>query len=269
MGVFAESLKEIRNRLGHQSGKKFFQFLKKRGFECNYTYYMKWENGQGVPSKELINQLAKLLPQNESQLLIKSFCVEFFPDFAHLFDGLSDLGEAKVATEVVAPVSAGQVEITARQIAVLQEHSLHYHIFVLCTLSRREIALKELEKYFVNLKIEKAIEKLKSENLIIESAKGIIAFAPDVKFPKSETAELKKAYQKFDIWDAEFSQVFQLASLTKKMMLRRISFRYLGLIQKQLELLFDLIRSADEIHNVHNDKVIHLKIELNQGKLPG
>lgn len=72
-----------------------------------------------------------------------------------------------------------------------------------------------------------------------------------------------------DEWDQEFAEAFQLQKIIEKLMIRRVSFRYIGLIRRHFDLLFDLIRSADETDLRHNSKVIHLQAKLGYGSLSG
>jgi hypothetical protein len=57
--------------------------------------------------------------------------------------------------------------------------------------------------------------------------------------------------------------------LVNKMIIRRVSGRYLVIIRKQLEVLFELVKSSDETDIRFNDQVLQLKVALRQGKLPG
>ena len=52
-------------------------------------------------------------------------------------------------------------------------------------------------------------------------------------------------------------------------MLRRISPRYLGLINGQIQLLIESLRISDESETKYNSEVVQLSISLFQGKLPG
>lgn len=53
------------------------------------------------------------------------------------------------------------------------------------------------------------------------------------------------------------------------MMTRRISPRYLSVINKHLEALTELIRLSDESDKSHNTEVLHIQIKLQTGELPG
>jgi hypothetical protein len=91
----------------------------------------------------------------------------------------------------------------------------------------------------------------------------------EMRFPEAYNADLKAAYAKFDTWDETFGSNYGLEKLVNKMIVRRVSGRYLALVRKQLEVLFDLTKASDEVDQRYNDSVLQLKVSLRQGKLPG
>ena len=134
------------------------------------------------------------------------------------------------------------------------------------TLARRPLEQKDLENF---KSFKKAIIALKAENILIQSGETIQAASTEFAFPKAETTALIKYYETFDLWDKEFEKKFSLETLVNKMMIRRISPRYLGLIQKQIEVLVDILRISDESDIRHNNQVIQLQINLCKGEIPG
>jgi hypothetical protein len=88
-----------------------------------------------------------------------------------------------------------------------------------------------------------------------------------VTFPKDDS--LKELYKKMDEWDLSFGEKLNLTPVIKRMQIRRISWRYLNLIESHLNLVFEMIRSSDELDTKHNDHIIHLQLVLKQGKVPG
>lgn len=269
MGLFNQTLKEIRARLGHGSAKSFFQDLEKRGVECNYPYYMKLEKGDAFPSSGLVNQIAKALPELEAARLVKAYCADQFRDFQFLFEIESGEDSGGAGADSLAEVSQGQRELSVRQVSVLGTAAATYHIFLLCTLARRPLAIAELAEYFPKKVLESNLDLLLKEKILVQISSGIQAFSPDVIFPREKDAALSLVYKKFDQWDLEFGEQFELEELVSRMAIRRISFRYLGIIHKQLELLFDLVRASDEIETKHNSQIIQLQVQLKKGSLPG
>lgn len=267
MNLVAQTLKEIRLRLQYDSAKTFFGFLSERGLVCNYPYYMKIEKGDAFPSSSVLNQIAKSLPDSEGVLLVKAFCADQFKDFSYLFE--IDRNTSSALTDNSAEVHQGQRELSQRQVHTLASGVSLYHVFLMCTLARRPLQVQELETFFSKKVLIAALDTLFKEKILVQSAQGIQAFSPDVIFPKSSSDELSKYYEKLDQWDIEFGEQFELQDVLSKMLIRRISFRYLSLIQKQLEMLFDLVRSSDEIDTRYNSQVVQLQISLKKGTLPG
>lgn len=269
MGLLHSTLKDIRSRLGYTSAKTFFKHLQSRGVECNYPYYMKIEGGDAFPSSALINQIAKALPGNDSVALVKAFCADQFADFKYLFeiDPPMRTDESLEAFKEVAP--QGRHELSMRQVSVIAKSMAHYHIFLLCTLARRSLKSAELQEYFAKKVLTNCLQDFLDEGIIVEIAEGYQAFSTDVMFPKDKTPALLEYYKSFDEWDVRFGEQFELTEVIGKMQIRRISFRYLGLIQKQLELLFETIRSSDETDLRHNSQVIQLQVNLKKGSIPG
>lgn len=268
MSLVGEALKNIRQRLRYSSAKTFFAFLTERGLDCNYPYYMKIEKGDAFPSSAILNQMAKSLPENDGTLLVRAFCADQFKDFSYLFD-VSEFSKSSSSDKESATVPQGQRELSRRQVHVLATQSSLYHVFLMCTLARHPLQVGDLEKFFSKKLLGDILDMLIKEKILVRSADGIQAFSPDVRFPKDESEDLKKYYQKFDEWDVEFGAHFGLEEVLGKMLIRRISFRYLSLIQKQFEMLFDLVKSSDEIDTRHNAQIIQLQVSLKKGSLPG
>jgi hypothetical protein len=58
-------------------------------------------------------------------------------------------------------------------------------------------------------------------------------------------------------------------SVLQKMLIRRVSSRYLSVIQAHCGVLLDLVRAADEMDATQNDDVLMLNISVQRGALPG
>ncbi|MGE5085152.1 MAG: hypothetical protein ACM3MG_02560 [Bacillota bacterium] len=269
MGILHSTLKDIRSGLGYTSAKTFFKYLQSRGVECNYPYYMKIEGGNAFPSSALINQIAKALPGNESVTLIKVFCADQFADFKYLFEVDPPMKNDHSADTLNEVAPQGRRELSMRQISVIAKSMAHYHTFLLCTLARRALKINELQEYFAKKILTNCLQDFLDEGLLVETTEGYRAFSTDVIFPTEKSPALLEYYKLFDEWDIRFGEQFELTEVIGKMQIRRISFRYLGLIQKQLELLFETIRSSDETDLRHNSQVIQLQVNLKKGTLPG
>jgi hypothetical protein len=113
------------------------------------------------------------------------------------------------------------------------------------------------------------LKQLSGAALVRVAEEGFEAVSIESRFPDAYNDELKAAYAKFDLWDEEFGARMGLDLLVNKMIIRRVSGRYLVIIRKQLEVLFELVKSSDETDIRFNDQVLQLKVALRQGKLPG
>lgn len=265
MSTLGEVLVRIRLELGHRTSKAFYKYLESRSLECNYQYYVKIEKNIVLPSSNLINQIAKALDRDNAEELIKAFCADQFKSFSYMFESQSVTTAPKVTVKN-SEMLQGQKKLTEKQVHVLAMNKDHYHLFLMMTLARKPLEQKDLEN-FKNFK--KAITALKAENILIQNGESIQAASTEFIFPKAETATLIKNYETFDLWDKEFEVKFSLETLINKMMIRRISPRYLGLIQKQIDVLVDIVRISDESEIRHNNQVIQLQIKLCKGEIPG
>ncbi|QDK41735.1 hypothetical protein DOM21_09775 [Bacteriovorax stolpii] len=265
MSTLGESLVKIRLELGHRTAKSFFKYLESRSLECNYQYYVKIEKNIVSPSSNLVNQIAKALDTTMAEELIKSFCSDQFKSFSYLFESETS-SPIKDQTKKGPEILQGQKKLTDKQVHVLAQNKDHYHLFLMMTLARRPQEISDLES-FKNFK--KAIIALKNEGILIQDDKVISAASSEFVFPKAETESLKNHYALFDQWDKDFEEKFSLENILNKMMIRRISPRYLNLIQKQIEVLQDVVRISDESDIRHNNQVIQLQIRLSKGNIPG
>jgi len=133
-------------------------------------------------------------------------------------------------------------------------------------LARRALTKKEISEY---LNLSRGLKVLLEQRIIILENATYRSASNEFLFPKAHNDSLKKGYELFDKWDSEFENNFELKKLMNKMMIRRISPRYLSLIQRQIDLLMELIRTSDETDVEMNDQVIQLQMNLSCGKIPG
>jgi hypothetical protein len=254
--------------MGHKTTKSFYNYLEKRNLECNYQYYVKIEKNVVIPSSHLINQIAKSIPKVDAESLIRSYCKMQFENFKYLFNHseFETITESKTNIVKKAKLHQGQKELTEAQVAALALKKENYHLFLLITLSRRPLTKIEFAKY---INLTKGIKVLIENKIVIFHGDAYVSASNEFVFPKAYSESLKKHYELFDKWDADFENHFGLEKIINKMMIRRISPRYLILIQKQIELLMDLIRASDETDISINDQVIQLQMSLSGGKIAG
>jgi hypothetical protein len=267
MGLFSKALLETRHQLGFKTAKAFYNQLVKKQLDCNYPYYKKIENGDLFPTAKVVNQIVSSLNPDIQNKLILSYCQDQFKKHSYLF-GVAEIEPIK-PEDSKPDLAGGQKLLTMRQINGLSQSKECYLIFVLFTMTRKPLGIVEIEKYFKKNTTSIAIQKLVELNLIYEIDKSYLPYSTEILFPKAETEQLKKYYQQFDSWDIESSDFFQFDTLIRKMLLRRVSGRYLGLLTNQIQLAFDLIKSADDLNPIHNNTVIQLQLRLKKGVLPG
>ncbi len=267
MGQFHEELKSARLALGHKTARAFFTWLKASGVSCNYSYYMQLEQG-GLPSEKVANEMAAALKGERGERLILAYCRGLFPRHGYLFPEIGEAA-AKATAAKVPYAPSGQKELTPRQVAVIATDKTTYHVFLLATLARKPVPLNEMQKLIKGKTLQTALDLLARAGLVQVADEAFAALAVEAKFPAADSKELKEAYAKFDLWDESFGEEFSLESILNKMMIRRVSGRYLVIIRNQLESLFELVRSSDETDLRFNDKVLQLKVVFRQGNLPG
>lgn len=264
-------LVRIRLQKGYLTAKDFYNYLKSRNLECNYQYYVKIEKNIILPSYSIINQIAKSLKKNEAEELIKIACATMFQNYEYLFN----VEEINVTPENDLPEfpqqtleRQGQKELSISQVNVIAKRKNNYYLFLLMTLARRPLKNEEISL----LKgIKNSLEDLLEAKILIKNKNNeILAASNEFRFPASSiNSSLSKIYDQLDLWDKEFGVNFDFDKLINKMMIRRISPRYLNLIQKHIDMLTDLLRASDESDIQYNDQVLQLSIQLSHGKVIG
>lgn len=272
---FSETLREIRKKLGFDKARGFHAELAESGVECNYAYYMKMEAGQVIPSAKIVEQISLFLSEELARELLLSYCRTLFPRYPHFFPSHESVSpKTKERETVKSPASLSEVpgrELTRRQIAVLGRSKVHYHIFLLATIARRPLQFSEIRDLFPNLKpLQEIIQDLVSANIIRSTKEGVNTYANEHAFPtEKEFPELKPTYRQFDEWDEVFAEDMNFQSHLNKMLIRRISPRYLGVIEDSLDMVIKFIRAADEMDTKYNDSLVQVRLSLKSGKLPG
>lgn len=270
---FAGTLKKIRMNRGHQKARSFHLELQERGVECNYAYYMKMEAGQVLPSNKVIEQISETLPPEDSSDLILSYCRALFPGNQHLFPAPQahpPTQKDDVEPEIQAESKGQGRELTRRQVHILARSKAHYHLFLIATLARRSLMMDELKQIFNNRALQATITDLEMSKILRVQDDGIKTFITEHKFPSSQDfPDLKPLYRQFDEWDDSFAEDFEFSSIVDKMLVRRISPRYLGVIEKSLDTILSLVRASDELENKHNEELIQIRLSLKSGRLPG
>lgn len=266
MSDFARELKAARSARGHKTARAFFDWLKAKGVSFNYSYYMRLEQG-AIPSEKVTQEIAASLKGEWADRLILAHCRCLFPKNTYLFEAPAP---KKAETETPkAYVPSGQKELSLKQVAAIAASKANYHLFLAATLARRLVKEEEFLEWFNARELSASLKQLGSAGLVRATEEGFEAVSVESRFPDAYNEDLKAAYGKFDLWDEEFGARMGLDLLVNKMLIRRVSGRYLLIIRKQLDLLFELVKSSDETDIRYNDQVLQLKVVMRQGKLPG
>lgn len=268
--VLTEFISFLRSEMDFSSRKSFHAALQKRGLDCNYPTFVKIENGDFFPSAQLISQMAKALPANWSEELVKSYARTQFPDYGYLFPSERPARTSKTPPPATSPTGGSARELTKRQVAILARSIAHYHLFLMLTMARRPLPRKDVERKFKRASFDKILDDFQDGRILIENENTLQLQTTEWKFPSSsDDSGLAKTYRQFDEWDLQFGEQFGFETLLQKMMIRRISPRYLSLIQKQLEVCLDLVRTSDELESKHNESLVQVRVQLKSGVLPG
>ncbi len=273
--LFSESLKQVRESLGFTSARKFFQFLEERGGAgFNYSYYMRLEGARTLPSAKAVQKVASRLPEREATSLILAYCASIFPERTGFF-------ERQIAALVPPPSRANalrspgttlsrQEELSARQIARIAADRQSYFVFLVLTLAREPIEIAELHARFGGTAVFQVIEGFLEVGLVrMLGPDKVESLSNEFRFPKADTPALKEIYKRLDEWDHEFDGDLGFSEEMAKMFLRRTSPRQFELIRKHCELIFDLIKTSEEVLPEHNNEVFSLRLKVTRGRLPG
>lgn len=277
MSLVRDTLIDIRVRMGFESAKAFYRHLSgRRKLDFNYAHYMKIEGAKALPSPVMISAIGAALKPTDADRLTLAYCATIFPGQQKLFR-LHSVGAAtpvpaasKTASD--APALVKQQYLTEAQIAALARSELHYALFLILTLARKAIDETQLAVLLkpANGSLPFALAELEEAKLIRrEEDGGIRTIASEMRFPKAETASIQKLYDQVDRWNLEFDKKMEFESLLQKMMIRRVSARYFGVILGHANVMLDLIRASEEIDADYNDDVLMLNFSLSRGRLPG
>lgn len=271
---FASSLRQLRQKAGFDKARGFHSQLVEDGVEINYAYYMKMEAGQVLPSHKVVEQISQCLDDEEAAQLILSYCRTLFPRKKHLFpaskNSLKQITPTASLDSQVSPVKGQGRELNRRQVHVLARSKVHYHLFLMASLARQDLPLEEIRQVFQPKNVDAAIADLEAAKILRIQKNGIRTLAGEHQFPSAKDfSELRPIYRQFDEWDESFAEDFEFESRINKMLIRRISPRYLNIIEKSLETVLSLVRASDELDTRHNEDLIQVRLSLRSGKLPG
>ncbi len=271
--MFGKRLTQIRERLGYKSARQFYLWLEQSArLDFNYSYYVKIESGKVLPSEKVVQTLAALLSEEDAKGLVIDFCKNLFPDYGHFFPSSMpepELKDIKISSET-GTLLRKQKYLNLKQVSVISSSKHHYFIFLLITLSRRPVTFPELKKHFAEGVLTKVVDDLSVVKILKRGEDSILSISKELRFPlASDDADLKKKYQQLDHWDREFSAHFQLSPVVQSFLIRRISPRFLPLVEKQAQTLIEIIQMSEEIDSDYNSEVLQFNLSLTRGFVPG
>ena len=270
--MFGARLTQIREKLGYKSARQFYLWLEQNAqIEFNYSYYVKIESGKVLPSEKVVQTISGLLGQDDAKKLVIDYCKTLFPKYGHFFSGSEEKEDKKIKVSAASgPLLIKQSYLSLKQVATISISKEYYFLFLLITLSRVPVSLKELSKYFKEPLFSNVIHDLSLVRILKYDGENIWSISKELRFPSSaEFPDLKKKYQQFDQWDLEFSEHFQFESLMQKFMIRRISPRFLPIIEKHAKSLIELVQMSEEVDVEFNTEVLQFNLTLSRGVVPG
>jgi len=271
--TIGQALVEFRLELGFRSARGFYQFLSERKkLDFNYSYYMRIEKNKVVPSHQVILQLNDLIGKEKGEQLTQIYCSTLFPEMKHLFKRTEyPVVSKKIISSTKTPTSTlvKQKFLSPLQVAQITKSKNHYYLFLVVTLARIPIEKVILENLFTKEVLDGVLSDFAASKIIVMVGNKIHSYSKELKFPPAETDNLKKLYKMLDLWDAEFNTGFNLERLLHKVLIRRVSPRFIELIVNHCSLLLDLARASEETESAHNDEILTLTLSLSKGVLPG
>jgi len=277
MTTFAQCLKDVRLQLGFTSAHAFFKDLEaKATLDFNYSYYKRFENGEVLPSIKVVNSLVPLLPKASGDALILAYCATAFPNQKNMFTRRDPGGKDKAPTPKQKPkyenkgTRRPQRILTERQISVLAQNEMIYFLFLLLSLTPTPLPRAEIEPLFPKNSFAAALEELRSIKLVHEEDGGFRTSYPEYTFPHESTSKsLLPLYTRLNDFDGRRNKFFGMKSRVTSEMFRRISPRYLVLVEDYVNLLMKTLRMSDEDDPAQNSEVVSFTVNLSSGKLPG
>lgn len=148
-------LKNIRARLGlFTSASAFYHYLETRAeLDFNYSYYMRIEAGQAIPSAKWFNHMCAVLPKGFEDSLVLTYCSPNFPTRRHLFKqehvapviALDKKGVRPSVLTEERHTNLTQRELTERQIAAISKSQEHYFVFLILSLAGGSLRKQSLK----------------------------------------------------------------------------------------------------------------------------
>lgn len=258
MAHFTHFINTLKDELGYKSLDLFHEYLKNEGLDCNYQDFNCMATEETKPSQNLIDTLLAILDVDKKDQLIKLYCEIIFPR-----------NYQKTTPENVRFLKQKvQFDLNEQQIGELAKSKIHYYLFLILVLKAEKIKSSLLKKQFGNLDtFDTVINDLVRSQILIEHNNYIYSASPNIKFPSASNDKVKKFYQQFDDWDKDFSNSFNYEKLLEKTIIRRVSERHLPLIQKQIENVFDTIRTSETSQILRDQEpIVFLQLNFSKGK---
>ncbi len=269
-----KTLKNIRIRLGHSSARSFYLgHLEKNGLQgMNYAYYMKVENDEALPSPTAISAIGATLGRPDRRALILIYCETLFPNDKSLFTkGPQEKVPERVSedTSYGTATSPSQQVLSQRQVAKILESIQHYALFLVIEMARYPVSIETIQKFLPKADVLSLVGEFERLRLVRVDDGNVSPVSTEVKFPPADNKALESLYAQMDLWAPSIDGMLSLQKQRQKVLVRRISERYLSLIARQTDLLVDLIKASEEVDPVHNDQVVTLNLSLFSGPVPG
>ena len=265
MNELSKQLCSIRSELKFRSALQFFAYLESRdAVSVNYTQYKRIEAGRVVASVEFVRKLAKGLPEYSAEI-IRRYCRDLFPGYENLFE-VSEVELTKIPEKT--PLLIPQDELTPRQVALIAESEVHYFTYLVLTMAKRSLSVEELKNGIKGFS-EPVMNDFIKVKLAVRENELLRAISIERKFPKPDSDSLKAAYRRMDTWDLRIAEFFKSEKIVNRSLIRRISPRYVPIVQKFADLFIDQFFASDETDQTKNTEAVSFSLNIQRIRMPG
>ena len=274
------ALVRLRRGLGYKSARSFYvEYLQRRTrLEFNYSYYMKIEGARILPSPQIVSQLCEALEADAATQRSRFRIVNLSSRSRRSCFNAARKNRsphARRVSVILRPSGASaashlrQKFLTPAQVAGVGQSKFHYYAFLMLTMARTQISQQDVAEALGEKEIAPILKSLERLRLIRIDGEKVETISQEMRFPDPTSPKEKKLRELLESWNLTFPVDMNFEPLLTKMLVRRVSSRYLSVILSHCNVLLDLIRAADEANPEFNEDVLMFKVSLQQGKLPG
>jgi hypothetical protein len=270
--VLGTTLVQIREKLNFKSARQFYLWLEQHAnLDFNYSYYVKIESGKVIPSEKVIQTIAQLLVEEDARRLVIEFCKNLFPNFAYFFTtgGVSESVKMPAIPGKEQPLLRKLKYLTLKQVSIISKSKFHYFLFMVITLARKPIGFSETQKLLHAPQFDQIVADLMEGKIIRRDGENLFSMSKELHFPSETEANMKMVYRQLDEWDREFSAHFNFEPVVQRFLLRRVSPRFIPLLEKQTRVLIESVQMAEELDHNFNTDIVQFNVSFTKGQVAG